>query len=226
MNAEKIYGLVCEMLRAYDKDTDNSMAEKVISKPHFYEDNLVHNFYGDAAQILVEALKEMDKKSTPKTRLAALNRLYKSCAAAGRSRPSMGGFFQSGDMWALCDGYRFVRLKEKPDSIPATGLPEAVNCNAVVKNEDRNGAIFAAPSAAEIKAHIAQKKQEHGKSWYRNPDFAFEAFPNWWCDPRYLLDMVETFPNGKYHLPASNVSGVYVEDKDGDGFLLPVRHVE
>lgn len=77
------------------------------------------------------------------------------------------------------------------------------------------------PSTAKIKNAIADLKSKYGKEWKRKP---IEALPGWWCNPQYLLDMVQALPGGTARAPKNERSPLYYESEDGDALLLPVRH--
>lgn len=227
MTNEKRYQFACEMLRAYDAISDGAMnaAEEVIANPHKWENAVFFPFYAAAAEMLIEARQGMDKNTTAAGTLSALKRIYKSCAASHRE--SLRGFFPSGDRWALCDGYRFIRLNSKPESIPdAPPAPEYFNLDGCIPADARDAEPVELPTAAEIKAHIADRKAKHGKKWRTNSDAAIQALPGWWCNPEYLLDMIQALPGGVAYKPGGPFKPLYIESPDGDALLLPVRHVE
>lgn len=224
MTDEKRYELICSMLRSYDAISDGVMnaAEEVIRKPHKWTGCDWRPFYAYAAQMLLDARQGMDKKTTGAGRLSALNRIYKNCAD---SRPSLKGFFPSGDRWAICDGYRFIRLNSKPESIPEA--PQAVkplDLDKIILADALNSEVVNLPSAAEVKAAIADLKSKYGRDW--NNRHPIEALPGWWCNPQYLLDMIQALPDGTAHKPENCYSPLYYHSEDGDAILLPVRHTD
>lgn len=218
MTNEKRYELICNMLRAYDAISDGAMgaAEKVIKNPQTWQNSTYFPFYADAAKLLVEALEGMDKKTAGTGRAAAISRVYKS--AAGGCRENLRGAFRSGDRWAICDGFRFIRLNSKPESIPECA--GGIDLDRCIPEGARSSDVVNLPSVAEIKTAIADLKSRFGKGWKTHP---IEAVPGWWCNPQYLLDMVQALPNGTAHAPKSPLSAMYYESEDGDAVILPVR---
>ena len=215
MTNEKRYELVCEMLRKYDEISDGAMgaAEQVIKEPHTWSRSAYFPFYANAAELLIEAQSGMDKKVTSAGRLAALKKVVKN-VPPGMDR--LRGIFQIGDRWAVCDGYRFIRVENKPESIPeALG---GVDLDHAIPQNAKQAEVVELPSVVEIKSFIASHKIGRGQI---EP---MEALPGWWCNAQYLLDMVQALPDGKAYKPEKNISPLYYEAEDGDALLLPVRH--
>ena len=220
MTDEKRYEAVCSMLRAFDAAANmDGVADMVIKKPQDWQyGNAFNTFYTDAAKLLIEARQNMDRKATGAGRLAAINRIYKS--AAGNVRESLRGIYKSDGRWAICDGYRFIRLNVKPDSIPECA---GLDLSKTIPQDAKDGEEVTLPGVAEIKAQIAELKAKYGKGWKYQP---VKAFDGWWCNPQYLLDMVQALPNGKAYRPKNYYSPLYYESEDGDALLLPARHTE
>lgn len=219
MTHEKRYALVCEMIREYSKERGDPVecAEQIIKNPHEWAGCGTVPFWGDAAELLIEAKQGMDKAVTPKGQLAALTNVYKS--ALSMPREGLHGAFKSGDRWAVCDGYRFIRVNSKPESIPeADG---GVNLDACIPPDVRAADVVDLPNVAEIKAAMADLKAKYGRDWREKP---IEAAPGWWCRPKFLLDMIQALPGGKAYRPKGGTSAMYYESEDGDALLLPVRH--
>ena len=156
MTNEKKYALLVKMIREYDDAAKlEGLGEKMIQRPDSYTHDEFFPFLAAAAELLLDVRAAMDRGTTSAETLAALKRIYNSCLA---SQPAMDGFFWSGDMWALCDGFRFVRLHDKPGSIPeapqgAGDKPpidlEKIAHDALVGAED-----VELPTAGQIKAFI------------------------------------------------------------------------
>jgi len=204
------------MIRAYDAASGGAMnaAEEIIRNPREWENSPHFPFYADAAKLLIEAREAMDKANTSGSVLTALKRIYKSAAALDRK--GFDGFFKSGDRWALCDGYRFVRLNNKPDSIPEVW--NDMDLDKTIPQGAKYAEEIPLPTVADIKAFIAEKNMTRSKPG------PFEAAPGWWCNPFYLLDMIQALPGGKAHRPERPMAAMYYESDDGDAVLLPVRH--
>lgn len=222
MTNEKRYELICNMLRSFDSASGGTMnaAEEVIREPNKWQNSPYFPFYADAAKLLVEARQEMDRKTTRAGSLAALNRIYKS--ALDNHRENLHGFFPNGDRWALCDGYRFVRVNSKPESIPeAPQKGDPLDLSRSIPAGAEDAEIVTLPTVAEIKAAIADLRSRYGRDWKRNP---IEALPGWWCNAQYLLDMVQALPGGIAYKPEKYCTPLYYKSADGDALLLPVRH--
>lgn len=222
MTDEKRYELICSMLRSYDAISDGAMnaAEEVIRDPETWQNTPYFPFYADAAKMLLDARQGLDKKATGAGRMAAIKRVYKSAASQGRE--CYRGAFRSGDRWAICDGYRFIRLNSKPESIPECA--GGVDLDKSIPQDVQNSEVVTLPNAAEIKAAIAELKSKYGRDWnYKHP---IEALPGWWCNAQYLLDMVQALPDGTAYAPKNCYSPLYYHSEDGDAILLPVRHTD
>lgn len=215
MTNEKRYALVCEMLKAYDAVSDGAMgaAEEIIKEPHKWVNTNLFPFYADAAALLIEAKEGMDKKVTPGARLTALKRVWKN---ASPYEERLNGIFKSGERWAVCDGYRWIRVNSKPESIPECMCD--LDLDKTIPADAKQGEVVELPSAVEIKSFIASHKIRRGKT---EP---MEALPGWWCDPQFLLDLIQALPDGKAYRPGKPFAPLYVEAEDGDAILLPVRH--
>ena len=223
MTNEKKYALLVKMIQEYDNTAKlDGLGDKMIQRPDLYTHSQNFPFLACAAELLLDVQAAMDRQTTSAETLAALKRIYNSCPA---SRPAMAGFFRSGDMWALCDGFRFVRLHDKPGSIPEA--PEAAGGKPPIDLEKTaQGAVVGAeevelPAAGQIKAVIAEQKAKHGaKKTYWDK---YEALPGWYCDPQFLLDLVQALPGAKAVKAPGAHKPVYLRSENGDGMLLPVR---
>ena len=223
MTNEKKYTLLVKMIREYDDAAKlDGFGEKAIERPDVFAYSENFPFLACAAELLLDVQAAMDRGTTSAETLAALKRIYNSCPA---SRPAMMGFFRSGDMWALCDGCRFVRLHSKPGSIPeAQQTPdgkspldlEKIAQEALVGAED-----VELPTAGQIKAVIAEEKAKHGSK--KNNWDKWEALPGWYCDPQFLLDLVQALPGAKAVKALGAKKPLYLRSENGDALLLPVR---
>ena len=223
MTNEKKYALLTKMIREYDDAAKlDGLGEKMIQNPALYTRDPFFPFLAAAAELLLDVQAAMDRGTTSAETLAALKRIYNSCPPY---RPAMYGFFRSGDMWALCDGFRFVRLHDKPGSIPEA--PEAAEGNPPIDLEKiAHDALVGAedvelPAAGQIKAYIAEQKAKHGSKKTRWDKY--EALPGWWCDPQFLLDLVQALPGASAVKAPGPLKPVYLKSENGDGLLLPVK---
>jgi hypothetical protein len=153
----------------------------------------------------------MTKKE--RARQSAMNRVYQNCPEVYES---INGTFKNGDMWAVCDSYRFIRSQNRPQDIPES---MGMDLDTVIPCDAKNGSIVYLPTVSEIKEHI----NAHGLTRVRKPGM-IEAIPGWWCNPFYLLDMVQAFPDAVYYKPSNATTALYCECEDGDALLFPVRH--
>ena len=206
MTNEKLYETAVDILRVYNPEA----AETVIANPHAFEKTTLDPVLKNCAILLLDALNGMDRKVTSGTRLAALKRMVKSCCKR-TPKVSLHGVFKFKEWEVLCDGCRAFRLRKMPDVLPrAVEAPEPLDMDRIMQHE--LGETCVLPSIAEVKAHIAAHK-----------DYPMEALPDWWCDPQFLLDVLNVFPNGTAYKPKDNHSPLFVDGEDGDAILLPVR---
>lgn len=219
MTAEKRYELIVGMLRMHEVEggPTEGITNEIIKNPGAWVNSEFLPFYANGAQLILECREEMDKQNgVAASSLAAIKRIYKS--ACSGSRRELHGAFKSGDKWAICDGYRFIRLNSKPESIPET--KSDLDIERVIGSA-RDGKIVELPSVSEVKAKIAELKAMYGKGWNKMP---IEPLPGWFCNPQYLLDMLQALPNGRAHLPKNSTSPLYYESGGGDALVLAVKH--
>lgn len=219
MTAEKRYELIVGMLRMHEVNgLTEGITDEVIKNPSAWVNSELLPFYANGAQLILECREEMDKQNgVASSSLAAIKRIYKS-ACSSTSKEEFHGAFKSGEKWTICDGYRIVRLNSKPESIPETKSDLDIE-RAI--GSARDGEIVALPSVSEVKTKIAELKAMYGRNWKNMP---IEPLPGWYCNPQYLLDMLQALPNGRAHLPKNSISPLYYESDDGDALVLPVRH--
>lgn len=215
MTNEKRYELVCAMMRDFAASNGNELPREITKNPYKYL-RCGLSFYEYAAELLIEAKQGMDKAVTPAGRLSALNRIFKGM---DNYRPNLYGMFKSGDLWAICDGYRFIRTTDKPESIPE--CMGGLDLDKLIPQCSKGGEVVSLPSISEIKAAIADLKARYGREWKSNP---IEPISGWWCNAQYLLDMVQALPDGTAYRPESPHKPLYYRSEDGDAVLLPVRH--
>ena len=223
MTNEKKYTLLVKMIREYDEAAKlGGFGEKVIQRPDTFAHSSVSPFLACAAELLLDVQAAMDRATTSTETLAALKRIYNSCPA---SRPAMDGFFRSGDMWALCDGCRFVRLHDKPGSIPeapqAPGDTPPIDLEKTAQQALVGAEDVELPPAGQIKAYIAEQKARHGTK--KNRWERYEALPGWWCDPQFLLNLVQALPGAAAVKAPGPYKPVYLKSENGDGLLLPCK---
>ena len=80
------------------------------------------------------------------------------------------------------------------------------------------------PSIGEFRAYIVAHKVRRGRKTGCEPYCLGDCV---WCDPKYLLDILQALPECTAHMPKSLTSCIYFTEPNGDdGLLLPVRHYE
>lgn len=108
MTNEKRYAAALYMLQSWEDAMHlEGIARDVEKEPRKWMYNKNFPVAAAAAEIMVDALDGMATKRTGKTVFSAVKRIYEN---NGTLRPQFYGIFQSGEKWAVCDGYRAVRL--------------------------------------------------------------------------------------------------------------------
>ena len=228
MRNENRYQVICEMLQAYDNATGNRGADHVIKNPHEWLNNHYQPFYANAAVLIIEAREAMDTKTGgDKTIIAALKRMIKN--VPDHMIGSMGGIFETIDAagstkYTLCDGHRILRLDQDVTSLPHVEKEKAFSSDSINKMMDdsrmnKTGEALNLPTAAELKAFVAEQKAKHGSK--NNIPYCIDGYI--YVNPQYLLDFVQALPDCKAYKPANNKSPIYFIADNGDGLLLPVN---
>lgn len=216
MRNEKIYKHICVMLREYDLHTGNRGADSVISNPEKWISSEYFPFYAAAAEMLIDIRARMDTNSTPRTVLAAITRIYKNCSD---TRPNMQGLFARGNRFVICDGYRLLRLTNDISSLPH--VENDFNVDSVMNSVDPTAEALVLPTIGELRTYIIENKVKHGKKIDIRP-YCLDGVI--WCNPKYLIDMLQALPGCTAHKPRSRSSPIYFRAPNGDdGILLPVR---
>ena len=218
MTPEKTYENIVTMLKEYDKTAGNTAAGAVIAKPWEWTDNAIFPFYASAAKMLIDCREQMDKKNTPAARMSAIKRICKS--AVNRNDKRMQGVFPDRDAFAICDGYRFIRLKEDVPSLPHVDLKNVIpmDLEKCTPRPENFVATAELPAAADLKAYIAKCKAIGGK----DNRFSWELPNGVFVNPQMLLDMIQVFPDAVAHI-TSKTAPIYFESEYGDGVLMPVH---
>ena len=227
MKHENRYQVICEMLQAYDNATGNRGADHVIKNPHEWLNCQWQPFYANAAALIIEAREAMNTKTTGAGYLAALKRIVKN--VPDHMRNSMGGIFETIDAagttkYTLCDGHRILRLDQDVTSLPHVEKEKAFSSDSINKmmNDsklNKTGEALNLPTAAEIKAFMAEQKAKHGNK--NNIPICIDGYI--YVNPQYLLDFVQALPDCKAYKPENNRSPIYFAADNGDGILLPVN---
>lgn len=222
MTNEKRYQTICEMVLEHGKDVDREeLANDVIKNPHKYVGHKYFTFFANAAALLVDCMEQEAKKSRTGTENAAINRIFKSIDPY---RENLRGAFEQSGKWIITDSYRAIRLNEKPEAIPeCIGVKSMEDIMDKAKNKALDREKVELPDIASIKLYIAEMKAKHGKEWKRHP---MEALPGWYCNPQYLLDMMQALPDGTAYRPEKWNDMLYYESEKGDAVLLPVKKLD
>lgn len=219
MTNEKLYEHICVMLREYDLHTGNRGADGVISNPEKWIFSDQFPFYAAAAEMLIEIRSRMDTKSTSRSVVAAITRIYKNCEKTHPKHPNLFGIFTRGDRFVVCDGYRLLRLTNDISSLPH--VENDFNVDSVMKGVDPTTETIKLPTIGELRAYIIENSARHGNKTVVK-SYCLGGFV--WCDPKYLLDMLQALPGCVAYKPKSRSSPIYFNAPNGDdGILMPVK---
>lgn len=148
-----------------------------------------------------------------RSRKAALKRIAKQ-AMDNNIHPEIHGWFKENDKWCLCDGYRFVRLKDKVD----------------IDVEDATG-MNLQQFVRELKEEVVLPDIETLKAWTKdkvakNKPFRLEYGKDKQilANASYLKDMLDIFGQPFCNIcQAGSFETLYFSGDDGDGILFPIR---
>lgn len=216
MTYETMYNHICVLLQEYDLHTGSRAADGVISNPEKWVDSEYFLFYASAAALLIEIRTKLDTKTTPRTVIAAITRIYKNC---NENRPDMRGIFTYGDRFVICDGYRLLRLTNGISSIPH--VENDFDVASVMKGVGPTSETLQLPTVGELRAHIITHNVKRGRKTMTTSYF-LDNFIH--VNPQYLIDMIQALPGCTAYKPQRQTSPIYFEAPNGDdGILLPVR---
>lgn len=220
MTNEKRYQTICEMTLTHGRCIEmEELANDVIKNPHKYIRHKYFTFFANAAALLVDCMEQEAKKSRTGSENAAIKRIFKSIDPY---RENLRGVFEQSGKWIITDGCRAIRLNEKPEAIPeCVGIKSIEDIIDTEKNKALDREKAELPDIASIKLYIAEMKAKHGKDWQRNNPI--EALPGWYCNPQYLLDIMQALPDGTAYRPEKWNDMLYYESEKGDAVLLPVK---
>ena len=169
-----------------------------------------------AAELMVDALDGMAAKRTGKTTAAAIKRVYEN---NGTMRPNLYGLFQSGEKWAVCDGYRAIRVNADIPELPHVA-PEAVQLGRIFDGAEK-GEALELPSVAELKAWAAAHGGKRALNHGSGEPYILAGLVG--VNPYYLIDAIQALENVRAYIPENWHSPIYFEADNGDAILLPVR---
>ena len=160
--------------------------------------------------------------------ITKLEKLIKIMGSSDDSWPYARKVFR--DAWGRqfwFSGMMLIRLFNNVDSLPEHTAQEkeqwADSVNNVEKTVEeslsRCGEYMPMPTLDEVKAYVARRKKyipSNGCVW---------AFSNMgpFVNARWLLDIMEVFPDVRFAKPRNNISAIYFHSEDGVGVLLPIR---
>lgn len=226
MNAEKIYTITKEAMTAYAEqnaeDFPKTYDESIIA---YWERYGIHKPFTALYRLNKDAMEEMYTKSarnSSKPSLSAIKRILKGAINDALKK----AWWQDG-LWAVCDGYRMVGLKEAVPSIPT--YDENVDKYQTMNAKGVWFPLFDGtpleeveiPQKGEIKQAILDAKAKGDKKAYIKVGVRF-------FDAQYLLDMVDILPNAKmYQADGNQFHPNYFRDEEGNiGVLLPIRRYD
>ena len=214
MRADYIYSLAVETARQFF--TSGAHEVQMINQNDFLNNptkyvNCVDLYpvLSPLAQIMVDALADMDTKVTKASTLSALKRIVSN------GLEGWNGIFEKDGFYCACDGYRLVRLKYDVASLPHI-VNNSTTISKMVESAVGDKIPLELPTIAELKAHIKRYPVKNGVK----PFLIGGVIP---ANPKYILDMLNALPDCKAYLPQKLHLPVYFEAESGDGILLPIR---
>ena len=168
------------------------------------------------ANLVADALEEMDKKSSKPSKLAAAKRIVANCP-----RENLRGIWiDELDRTCMCDGFRAVRVFDSFSSLPTVqGWQEMPRIFEDPVNYTR---AIDLPTVTAIKKIAAEQRAANGKNHIPSFDFG-EDLPMVSCE--YLIDMLSLLPGCTAYVAdrKTEKSPIYFKADNGDGILMPVR---
>ena len=163
-----------------------------------------------------------------KYQITKLEKLIKIMGSSDDSWPYMRKVFR--DAWGRqfwFSGAMLIRLFNNIDSLPEHTEQEkeqwADVANKVGKRAEESlsesGDYMPMPTLDEVKAYVGRRKKyipSNGCVW------AFSKMGPF-VNARWMLDIMEVFPDVRFAKPQNNISAIYFHSEDGDGVLLPIR---
>lgn len=174
-----------------------------------------------------DMLMEQSKKSGTKSIVTAANRIIKN--AESLKKPVLAGMFtnQTRDgstLYCVCDSFVVIRFNEKPllPEIDEKWHGQEIQLEYIVKRPDFSKEIKL-PDIGEIKVYIKTHKIKEKNNPKKVADYLLDEELNLWVNPQYLLNAMECLPDCKAYA-ANSISPIYIEAKNGDGVVMPVKH--
>lgn len=228
MKAETMYKDIVTLIRSYGAaNHTEDVARKVIEHPHcnIQPDDL---FYATASTLLLATMETMDKSGGRSSMVMALKRIIANGTKHGPAI-THGVFVDSSkDMknpwYCVTDGCRLIRLKADVPSLPHITDTQDTS----VWMPKQLGDEIELPTTLEVKRYIA----EFGAGYAgKAKDKVNHATPyclrlgkrEWYCNPYYLLDMIQVLPGCKGYIPAERTAPMLFQADAGDGLLLPTK---
>lgn len=219
MNTLKLYENITAILNDYKAESDISSAfvEEFLSNPSKGKKSPI-----PAIRIicgLIEIQKDCQEEAMKKNgKGSKLNACKSVIRTTSKSRLS-GAWFDEDDNFCITDGYRAFRFKEKIDSISM--LPDTVtklDLKKFFNDAKQYRKELDLPTIQELKLYISEQKANGSKIF--NFDFG-EDKPM--VNAKYLLDLLNAFPDAKKMYYEDTLKPLVVYSKDGDALLLPIR---
>lgn len=219
MTNERRYTAALYMLERWEAAALNSdgLTRAVEKDPRKWINAAAFPVAAAAAEIMVDALDGMAAKRTSKTTAAAIKRVYQNNMD---SRPGFAGLFQSGDAWAVTDGYRAIRLFEDIPELPHVA-PEALRDLQKIMDGAEKAEEIELPTVAELKAWAAAHGGKKALDGGRADPYILAGLVG--VNVYYLIDMLQALENCHAYVPANWTSPIYFSGDNGDAILLPVR---
>ena len=211
-----------ELLRAYclEAGHGDDIPEKISARPGDWTKGKVFPALAAAAQIIEEAREQMDKKTTPAGRLAALKRI-----SSDNYNENFKGQFEQDGIYYICNGYQLLSsrepfpasvpmLKEVPFSRPAAELyPNISDYHEITLD------------AADIRAFKSDPAHKRAGRLGYYPYILHDGAQNIGMSPDKALDILVALPSDNFTIYARRPIDPIVFHIDGEpaAILMPVR---
>ena len=220
MNAEKRYAAAVTLLREYCREAGHGddVVEKIKARPGDWTRSTIFPAFAAAAQIIEDALAEMDKKTTGAGRLAALKRI-----AVDNYNPKFAGQFEEDGKWYICNGYQLIGSQEPfPASIPI--LPERPFTRPAAElfpNISDYHKITL--DRAALKAHKADPANKTRHDF--KPYILRDGVQNIGMNAKWALDVIAAMPQDDFTVYARRPIDpiVFAIDSEPVAILMPCR---
>lgn len=151
----------------------------------------------------------------------------KKIIASAKKTPQTAqhGIYSIGGRYIACDGYRAVSLVSDIPDLPHT--ERGFDIRPFIKNAaESSETTVELPSIHDLKVLIAaENKAAKVNRNHTKAPICISGF--WYCNPKFLLEMLQALPECTAYMPQDAHSAMYFLAPDGsEGILMPVRPPE